>query len=278
MLQDELMPIEALPEAYLDRAMYFGDGVYEVLRSYRGLIFALDAHLERFANSLQAVDIDGIDLQTVRMRVLRAFNEAKISDAKIYFHVTRGSASRDRMDDTTELTPNFFLTVTELGYASREKAEGVRVITYPDLRWKRCDIKSLNLLPNVLARREAVKQGCSEAVLVNDKGLITEGAASSFFAVIKETECVTLRTSPLTANILPSVTRAYVLKAADILGLRIIEDSIEAHQATQAAELFLAVTTKDILPIVQFNGQPIGSGRPGQITQRLMKTFQRFIA
>ena len=245
MIGDEIVAFEQLKPVYFDRGTFFGDGVYEVVRSYNGRIFVLEEHLQRFAHSLAAVEIIGVDIDDIRRRIQRAFDAAGIADAKIYFHITRGSAPRNHNWDE-RLEPNFFLTVTELPDQKQAKAKGIAVSTHPDWRWKRCDIKSLNLLANVLARAKAAKKGCSEAILVDEAGLITEGAGSAFFAVFGQT----LQTAPLTANILPSITRRYVIKAAKNTGLKIAEESLTPHQAYSADELFIAVTTKDIVPFI----------------------------
>jgi len=280
MIQDRMIPFNELEPAYLDRGLYFGDGVYEVLRSYNGRPFALDEHLDRFANSLTAIGIEGVDLARIRARVLQAFDASGLAHAKVYFHVTRGCGSRDFLGKGPQV-PTFFLTVTELGDSSSEKARGIRVSTYPDLRWKRCDIKSLNLLPNVLARRDAAHKGCDEAILVNESGLITEGAASSFFAVFgrptgaEGRKGYHLQTAPLTANILPSVTRLFLIRAGRNLGIPVLEEQFTPEQAAEAEELIMAVTTKDIVPIVQFDGHLIGDGTPGPITRRLAAEFSK---
>jgi len=271
MIQDKIVPVEELEPVYLDRGIFFGDGVYEVLRSYGGKIFALDEHLQRFANSLSAVEITGVDIDLIRSRVLKAFDAAGIANAKIYFHVTRGSQARDRVWDA-KLKPNFFLTVTELGDNTREKTEGVAVSTHPDWRWKRCDIKSLNLLANVLASADAAKKGCGEAILVNEAGLITEGAGSAFFAIRGKT----LQTAPLTANILPSITRQYAIEAGGNVGLKLVEESLTPEQAAGSDELFIAVTTRDIVPVVKFDGQVIADGKPGKYTKLLGREFRSF--
>ncbi|MHC4396632.1 MAG: aminotransferase class IV [Planctomycetota bacterium] len=271
MIGDKIMPAEKLDPAYLDRGIYFGDGVYEVVRSYNGRIFALDEHLQRFADSLAAIEITRIDIGQVRTRVLKAFEKAGISNAKIYFHITRGSAPRSHVY-APDLNPNFFLTVTEMGDSKEVKTKGIAVSTHLDLRWKRCDIKSLNLLPNVLAIADAAKKGCEEAILVDEKGLITEGAGSAFFTVINQT----LRTSPLSANILPSITRKFVIKAAENIGMKINEESVTPQQAADAGELFIAVSTKDIVPAVKFDGRTIGDGKPGKYTKLLAAEFLSF--
>jgi len=271
MIQDEITPIEQLEPVYFDRGTYFGDGVYEVLRSYDGKIFALEEHLQRFANNLAAIEITGVGIDRIRSRVQKAFNAAGISNAKIYFHITRGSAPRSHnWDDNLE--PNFFLTVTELAEDKELKTKGIAVSTHPDWRWKRCDIKSLNLLANVLARADAAKKGCAEAILVDEAGLITEGAGSAFFAIFGRT----LQTSPLTANILPSITRKFAIEAGKNIGLELIEKSLTPQQASCADELFIAVTTKDIVPVVKFDDKHIGDGKPGKYTKLLAQEFRSF--
>jgi len=271
MIQDKIVAIEELEPVYFDRGTYFGDGVYEVLRSYDGKIFALEEHLQRFANSLAAIGITGVDIDQIRSRVQKAFDVANIPNAEIYFHITRGSALRKYICET-ELNPNFFLTIAELPDETEEKSKGIAVSTYPDWRWKRCDIKSLNLLPGVLARRDAAQKGCAEAILVDENGFITEGAASAFFAVFGQT----LQTAPLTANILPSITRKFVIEAARNTGLKVIKESFTPQQASRADELFIAVSTKDIVPVVEFDGKLIGDGKPGKYTKLLTQEFYSF--
>ena len=271
MLQDRIVPLNELEPVYLDRGTYFGDGVYEVVRSYDGKIFALEEHLERFASSLAAIEITRVDISVIRRRIQKAFDAAGIANAKIYFHITRGSAQREHTFDAG-LEPNFFLTVTELVDNLEEKARGIAVCTEPDLRWKRCDIKSLNLLPNILAKQNAAEKGFGEAILVDEAGFITEGAGSAFFAIIKRA----LQTAPLSANILPSITRHFVTKAAKNAGLAIEERCLTPQEAARADELFLAVTTKDIVPVIRFGETTIGNGRPGPWTQALTNEFRKF--
>lgn len=271
MLNDRIVPLDELDPIYFDRGIYFGDGVYEVLRSYDGKIFALEEHLHRFANSLAAIRIASVDIDQVRDRVERAFATAALPNVRIYFHVTRGSAPRNHVWQT-DLEPNFFLTVEDLVDDPEEKAKGIAVSTHPDWRWKRCDIKSLNLLANVLARQDATDKGCAEAILVDEAGWITEGAGSTFFAVFDQT----LWTAPLTANVLPSITRDFAIRAARDLGWTVNESSLTPQQAVSADELFIAVTTKDIVPVVRFDTDVVANGTPGPRTQALIAAFRRF--
>ncbi len=271
MINDNFVPTEEVEPIYFDRGNFFGDGVYEVLRSYNGKLFALEEHLQRFARSLKAIHIAGIDIDIIKQRVLTAFKKADIPNAKIYFHITRGSAPRSHTWDE-KLKPNFFLNISQIAEDTQAKNEGIAVSTYPDLRWKRCDIKSLNLLANVLARQDAVQKGCAEAILVNEKGLITEGAATSFFAIFDET----LRISPLSANVLPSITRKYALQAVENIKLKIDEESLTPAEAVKADELFIAGTTIDILAVIKFDGQTIADGKPGKYTKQLANQFELF--
>ena len=271
MIDNRLLPLDEVGPEYLDRGLFFGDGVYEVIRSYKGKIFALDEHLERFSASLKAIEITKVDIEQIRTRIIMAFEAANIPNAAIYFHITRGSGPRNHAGGD-DLKPNFFMTVKELEDDTKAKTQGISVITYPDQRWKRCDIKSLNLLPNVMARRHAAKNGCDEAIFVNDKGFITEGAASAFFAINNKK----LQTSPLSANILPSITRKFVIQAAKSVGLNIVDKSLTPQEASLCDELFIAVTTKDIVPVVKFDDKTIGDGKPGKFTQALAKEFRKF--
>ncbi|MBN1123572.1 MAG: aminotransferase class IV [Sedimentisphaerales bacterium] len=270
MIGKRIVKFEELGPEYLDRGTFFGDGVYEVIRSYDGHIFALEDHLARFARSMQEIGIQGLTIKEVRTRVFRAFMEADLPNAKIYFHVTRGSEPRNHTAKEG-LKPNFFLTIGSAPDSSQDKEQGVSVSTFPDWRWKRCDIKSLNLLPNVLARMNAVKKNCAEAILVDDSGEITEGSGSAFFAIdAKRKELIT---RPLGHEILPSITRQHVIRVAEGTELKVVERAITPADAVQTDELFLAVTTKDIVPVVRFDGRLIGDGMPGLLTKILIDRF-----
>ncbi len=271
MIGDRIVPFDTLDPLYLDRGTFFGDGVYEVLRSYNGRLFALEEHLERFKRSLDAVLITGIDMDTVRKRVVEAFEQAGMPNARIYFHVTRGSERRNH-GWTTDLKPNFFLTVTDAPDSSADKEKGISVCTHPDWRWKRCDIKSLNLLANVLAKQDAENRGCSESILVDEAGVITEGSSSAFFVIFGRA----LHTAPLTSNILPSITRQFVVKAAANVDLELVEQSLTPDQAKEADEIFIAVTTKDIIPVVKFEEKTISDNKPGPVTKALIEEFRKF--
>lgn len=271
MIEDKFVDFSKLDPAYLDYGTFFGDGVYEVLRSYNGKLFALDDHMARFKRSLNEIEIEGIDINVIRDRVVRAFEKSKIADAKIYFHITRGAGIRDHAAEG--LIPRFFLMLSEIDNSDTQKQTGIKVMTTPDTRWKRCDIKSLNLLANVLAKRLAHKRGCDEAIFVDEKGFTTEGSSSAFFAIFGNE----LHTTPLAANILPSVTRKYVLQIAPKAGLKVVEKQTMAADCSKADELFIAVSSKDIVPVVKFNDSPVSAGKPGKFTLQLMNEFQKIV-
>ena len=274
MIQDNILPIEKLDPIYLDRASYFGDGVYEVMRSYNGSLFALDKHIERLKHSLGEVGIVGVDIEDIRSRIEEAFTSASIANARIYFHITRGRELRQHVPGNG-LKPSFFLTVTEIADYSDEKEHGIAVASHADWRWKRCDIKSLNLMANVLAKIEATKKGCQEAVLVDDRDFITEGASSAIFMVkAKEKLLITRALGP---EILPSITRQAVIQLADDTGLMVIERRYSPAEAKEADELIRATTPSDVTGIVEFDGVKIGDGRVGQYTKKLMEEFDRYI-
>ena len=274
MIDDQMLPMAELAEPYLDRGLYFGDGVYEVIRSYDGHLFAFNEHLARFDRSLREIQITGVDIESVRQKVLSAVDRAGYENAKIYFHITRCSEPRNHLPNE-DMAPNFLMTVSELEDDPEAKQKGIAVSTHPDWRWKRCDIKSLNLLANVLARIEAQKIGAGEAILVDDDGMITEGAGSAFFAIDGKEKVVFTR--PLGHEILPSITRKMVMQVARNAGISVVEKALTPHQAATSDEMFIAVTTKDIVPVVQFDGIEISSGKCGSITKRLMDEFQAFV-
>lgn len=271
MLNSRIMKLEELDKSWLNYGTYFGDGVYEVIRSYNGRIFALDQHLKRLKYSIEQLELNAIEIGEIRDKVIQGFEAAGYENAKIYLQITRGCGERSH-STTAGLVSDFLMLITKLPDPSNQKQNGIKVITYPDLRWKRCDIKSLNLLANVMATRQAEKKGCQEAILVNQEGFITEGAASGFFAVIENK----VYTTPLGANILPSITRQFIEKCCNDLAVQFIEEQITPEQAKNADELFMGVTTKDVVGIIEFDGKIIANGKVGKITQKLIDQFKNY--
>jgi len=252
-----------------DRGFLFGDGVYEVVRSYGGKLFALDRHMSRLAHSLEALQIAGVDLTRIAetCRGLLTRNGLAQADALVYLQVTRGAAPRTHAFPDPPVRPTVYATA----YTFKPKGDpsvGVRVITAPDQRWARCDIKSVCLLPNCIANQRAKEAEVPEALLVRD-GVVLEGTHTSFFGVFDGE----VWTAPLTNYILPSVTRAMVLELCAEHDIPHAERPIFSDQLPRAEELFLAGTTMEIMPIVEVDGVTVAAGAPGMIARRLLALF-----
>jgi len=245
-----------------DRGLFFGDGVYEVVMYWKGRLFAMARHLQRLENGLRKMEmLDRVDLAQVEERVNRAAQEARMSEAMVYFHLTRGRSQRAH-DWPDDWQPNFFLTVRN---PPPEAPEAASAITHPDWRWKRCDIKSLNLLANVLAKNAATKAGAFEAILVDDQELVTEASLHTV-ALVRDHR---LQTAPLTANILPSITRGLILERAEEAGLQVREESFTVKEALAADELMIIGTTVKVVGITHLDDKKIADGKIGPYTRRL---------
>jgi D-alanine transaminase len=257
-----------------DRGFLFGDGIYEVARTYGGKLFALERHLERLKYSLEQLRIGGVDtaaLPTVCRELLRR-NDLGTRDAVVYLQITRGAAPR------THAFPNPPAPPTIYGYAAPiqlkfDPVKGVAAIAIPDVRWARCDIKSVSLVANCMANQQAAEAGAFEAILVRD-GVALEGSHTSLFAVIDGE----VRTAPLTNYVLPGITRAVVVELCQSNGIPVRETPVFAHELPRAEEVFLAGTTTEVLGVVQIDGRPVSSGRPGKLTNRLRELFCTFSA
>jgi D-alanine transaminase len=253
-----------------DRGVFFGDGVYEVIQGYAGKLWGFEQHFARFVRSLHEIRIDNVDVAKIREWVLRAFSAANIPYSLVYFHITRGCGMRSHVPGEDLGEPNFFLYVKPAPDNSKRIEHGITAITCPDIRWKRCDIKTLNLLPNVMASQEANKLGAEEAIFVADDA-VTEGASSCFFCISGNT----LLTRPLGHEILPSVTRQAILAIAERLNFEIIERSVMLKESLSADELFVSSSGYEIRPIVKLDKTVIGSGKPGRKTRQIIDEFLR---
>jgi D-alanine transaminase len=261
-LADATVPIE-------DRGFQFGDGVYEVIRTYRGRPFKLEAHLARLNRSAEALQLrQPYSLEQWTGYISEGLRLADFPESKVYLQITRGVAPRDHAYPA-DLQPTVVMTIRELHpLSSAVQAGGVDAITVDDLRWGRCDIKSLNLLPNVLARQQARQAGVFEAILVrNDE--VTEGSVSNVMVV----EGPTLITAPEGPLILSGVTREVVLGLARRERLALKECCPSREQLYAATEVFLTGTTVEVLPVVRIDGKIIGDGHPGPVTRSLAKRF-----
>ncbi len=270
----QTMPLEAVRISALDRGFLFGDAIYEVLRVYSGKPWLEEGHFERLARSLHEVRIEGIDLERLRRRMRETLRASGLQEATIYIQVTRGSAPRSHLFPANA-TPLEFLFVQQFEDPYREARQtGACAITYPDQRWERCDIKSINLLANVLAAQTSNEAGCKEALLYLPDGTLTEGTHTSLFGV-KQGRLVTAPNGPA---ILPGITRSLIFKLAERIEVPIAEENLRRQELNQISELFLSGTTSEVLPIVQVDGKAIGTGQPGEVTKRLQKAYQKELA
>jgi D-alanine transaminase len=263
------MPLAEAKVSIEDRGFQFGDGVYEVIRTYGGRPFSLEAHLARLDRSATALDLmQPYSRAEWTDHILEGIKRADYPEAKIYLQITRGAAPRDHAY-SDEATPTVVMTVREFHPLDRSvQATGVDAMTTEDIRWGRCDIKSLNLLANVLARQKVKQAQVFEAILVN-AGLVTEEAISNVMVVQGET----VVTAPQGSRILSGVTRGIVLDLALSEGLSIQERFVSQADLYEANEVFLTGTTVEVLAVIRIDGKVIGDGRPGPITQRLAASF-----
>lgn len=263
------LPLAGASVSIEDRGFQFGDGVYEVIRTYRGRPFMLHAHLARLNRSAEAIGLrQPYSLERWTGYMEEGLRLAAFTESKIYVQITRGVAPRDHAY-APQLEPTVVMTIRELHpIASAVQTAGVEAMTLEDVRWGRCDIKSLNLLPNVLARQQAKEAGVFEAILVRN-GEVTEGSVSNVIVVDNRT----LMTAPEGPRILSGVTREVVLRLARHEGLEVHEQYPSRENLFGASEVFLTGTTVEVLPVVRIDGKPIGSGEPGPVTRQLAKRF-----
>lgn len=268
-LNGRFTPLDDAKVSIEDRGFQFGDGVYEVIRTYKGRPFQLDAHLSRLDQSARALDLrQPYSHREWSQQILEGIRRAAYSEAKVYIQLTRGVAPRDHAY-AVDLSPTVVMTVRELHPLSFSvQAAGVSAMTVEDIRWGRCDIKSINLLANVLARQQAKRKQMFESILVRD-GVVTEGAVSNVMVV----RGGVVITAPEGPRILSGVTRAVVIEIARRSGLEVQEHYIPLHELYNAEEVFLTGTTVEVLGVTQIDGKIIGGGKPGVVTTRLAGLF-----
>ena len=255
-----------------DRGFLFGDGVYEVVRAKDGALFRLDAHRRRLARSLEAIQLHRADTSALWDAVPELLRRNGLDEepAKVYLQITRGAATpRQHAFPDPSVEPTVYARASPHEPPIEAWNKGVKVILHPDQRWARCDVKSLNYLPNVLANQAAHEAGAYEAIQVRD-GFVSEATHSSVAAVFDGT--VTL--PPITNYTLPSITRQVTLELCKEHGVPVNETPIAALDLPEADELFLMGTTTGIMPIVQVDDWNVGDGTPGPVAQELLEAFR----
>lgn len=273
-LNGQFLPRAAAAVPVEDRGFVFGDGVYEVWRVVGGRLFETERHLARLSSGLRELRIPAPDL--VDRDRLTAIADRLLTDdglldgeATFYVEVTRGVAPRTHSFPTGRISPTVFAMANGLKPADELRRAGATCITAPDIRWLRCDIKTIQLLPNVLGKQAAAEAGALDVLFVRDE-VITETSHANVLAVIDGV----IRTHPTNNLILPGITRAVVLEMAHDLGIRVAEESFAPSDLPRASEVFLAGTTTDVMPIIRVDDVVIGDGKPGPIATTLFRELR----
>ena len=254
-----------------DRGYQFADGVYEVVGTYGGCPYALEPHLARLQGNLEALHLQ-LDIREygLKAKLMEGIERSGFGEVKVYIQVTRGVAPRRHAFPSVPVAPTVVMTFKEWRPLPQDLYDrGVEIISTEDLRWKRCDIKSIALLPNILAKQAASQAGAFEALLVGAEGRVTEGASTSAFCVREGRLC----TAPIGSHILPSITRGILLDLARKIGIPIDEEFCTLEQFKEADEVFLAGTTTEAMPVVRIDDAVIGDGMPGLITRQIRAAF-----
>lgn len=273
-LNGEFIPKSEAKVSVDDRAFLLADGVYEVARVYRGRVFRMQEHLDRMRAGLRSIHMREDDLDTFADVAERLLDENGLRETNsiVYIQVSRGCAPRTHHFPPAETTCTVYIAAREYPGPPPEAFEkGVSAITVPDTRWSRCDIKSVALLPNVLAKQKAEEVGAFEALFIRD-GVLIEGSHTNVCGVIDGS----VVTYPACNYILPGITRAVVLdEVAPAVGVDVRLGPILHERMDQVQELFLTGTTSEVLPVVTLDGNPVGDGRPGPVTRRLQEGFRQ---
>lgn len=274
-LNGEVMAVERAMVPVWDRGFLFGDSVYEVFRMYRGRCWLETEHLARLKRSLHELDFPPHDFERLGERMDRTIAESRIGEGTVYVQVTRGVAPRAHAFPDPPVFPTELIVVRphDDGPAALLRETGARMISHPDLRWKRCDIKSTNLLANVLAIEAARRAGCHEAVLIDSEGFVTEATHSSLLWVRKDR----LEGTPEGHEILPGMTRGLVLRLLQPLQVPFAGTHVTLAALLAADEVIVVGTTYEVLPVIEIDGKTIGAGSPGPVARRLGAAYRQEI-
>lgn len=259
-----------------DRGFQFADGIYEVISIYNGRYLDEIPHLDRWDRSLAGLLLPpAMPRVAMRQAMARMLRRNMVRNGILYMQLTRGAARRDAPFPTRATSPSFIMTARSQGLPSAAQVEaGGSLLSVPEIRWKRCDVKSVALLPNVLAKQKAREHGASEALFVRDEdGVVTEGGSTNAFMVAADG---TLVTHPATNAILGGITRDRVLQLARAAGLRVVERAFTLTEAKAAREVFITSTTMAVMPIVRIDDATIANGQPGSTSLDLNRLYHEF--
>jgi D-alanine transaminase len=257
-----------------DRGYQLADGVYEVVGVRGGRLIDEGPHIDRLDRSLRELRIGWpVSRQALGFIMRELMRRNRLHDGLVYMQVTRGVARRDHGFPTTPVKPALVLTTKNTRHLGADPGPGVAVKSLPDIRWERCDIKTVALLPNVLAKQAARESGAYEAWLIDDKGCITEGASTNAWIVTPDNELVTRQTDN---GILAGITRGTLKKIAGDLQLKFVERPFSLAEAKKAKEAFITSATSFVTPVVKIDGDKVGDGKVGPTARRLREEYVRF--
>ena len=263
------MPLASASVSVLDRGFQFADSIYEVWALRGGRMFDADAHMARLRRSTSELRIRFEMSDKALFAVLRETQRRnRVTNGIVYVQISRGAAPRDHVFPSADVQPTVIVTAKNLDLTAIAKraTQGIEVITLPETRWARCDIKSVNLLPNVLARQQAKEKGAFEAWFVDSEGLVTEGTSSNAFIVDAQGR---IRTTALSNHILHGVTRAALIQIARERQMKVVEEPFTVEEAKAAREAFISAASNPAVPVVAIDNVPVGEGRPGPVAQAL---------
>ncbi|WP_347487641.1 D-amino-acid transaminase [Desulfoscipio sp. XC116] len=253
-----------------DRGYNFGDGIYEVVRTYDGKMFAVDDHLKRLETSAAVLEI-GLpwDKKQLNAIISDLLEQSEIREAIIYIQITRGTAHRNHLYDP-DIRPNLLVTIRSTPDIPQSTyIQGVNIISCPEFRWQMCHVKSTSLAAAVMAKNKAHRAGAAEAVFVMDDGTVTECTSSNIFIY----KGGTLMTHPANNRILAGITRKHILNLAEGMGMHIRPEPFKFEDMIAADEVFLTGSISEVIPVVDIDGQTIAGGKPGPITGKLHQAF-----
>ncbi|MDX1805804.1 MAG: D-amino-acid transaminase [Paenisporosarcina sp.] len=256
-----------------DRGYQFGDGVYEFIRVYDGICFEMDSHMQRLKLSALKIELPlPYALEKITQNLTLLIEKNGLMNGFIYVQITRGVSQRKHHFPRN--TSSVLVAYTQLGERPLEKTNhGIQAILTEDIRWKRCDIKSLNLLANVLAKQQAIKHGCDEAIM-HRGSTVSEGSSSNVYIVERNV----IYTHPINNLILNGITRIAVLQMARDNGFRVVEEAFTVNEMLDADEVFVTSTAIEICPVIRIDQTLIGTGQPGLVTRALQQAFEHRIA
>jgi D-alanine transaminase len=268
------LPLDEVKISPYDRGFQYADGVYEALRSYNGILFRFESHMKRLKYSLDELNISFNALEEIESISLKLaeMNIILPKDFSVYIQITRGVQFPRKHNYYDDLTPTVFVSVSELKDNSQQLEKGVKVILEEDIRWTRCDIKSISILPSTLAKTKAVRFDAYEAIFHRDN-LITEGSHTNFFAIKDDF----VFTAPLSNFILEGITRKVIIELCIKNKIRIEEEYIKVSDMQNYEEFFITGTTTEITPVIQINDWLVGNGSPGKLTRLLQKYFREHV-